>query len=226
MISAVIVAAGKGLRMNADVPKQYLLLDSKPVLQYPLDSFNKISAINKIVLVIPKNDVDYCQRHLNLPAKVTLAAGGATRQESVYNGLLAAKGSEYVLIHDGVRPFVSPADIQTAIESVKKFNACIFAVPAIDTLKEIDDYGNITATLNRQNIRLAQTPQAFQYDIILRAHQEAIQENFTGTDDAALAEKMGVSVKILEGRQTNIKITTAADLRLAEAMIDTICQDL
>ena len=225
MVSAIIVAAGKGIRMKGTMRKQYLNLSGRPVLAHSIMAFNSCSLIEEIFLVVPKEDVEYCQNKilslLDLNNQINFVHGGAKRQDSVYNGLQAIdKDTETVVVHDGVRPFIHPEDLKECILGSKKFGACILGIPASDTLKSVDKSDIIETTLPRENIWLAQTPQAFQYDLILKAHETARRDGYVGTDDASLVERLGEDVKIINGSRFNIKITKKEDLAIAKAMID------
>ncbi len=225
MASAIIVAAGKGSRMKGPTRKQYLELSGRPVLSYSLIIFDACTLIEEIFLVVPKNDIDACQNKiisaLNLKKKVQLISGGVHRQDSVYNGLLSVgKQSDIVVIHDGVRPFVRPEDLTACIRCAKKVDACILGTPASDTLKRVDKSQRIEKTLDRKNIWLTQTPQAFKYELILEAHEAARRDGVIGTDDASLVERLGKDVKIINGNRYNIKITVKEDLAVAHALID------
>ena len=224
MINALIVAAGKGLRMQSDVPKQYLTLADEPILCRALRVFDRCEAIDAICLVVPESDLTFCRRRLlpsiGLGKTITLVAGGVERHQSVYNGLQAmAAQTEIVVIHDGVRPFVVPAQIRACIDGARRFGACILATPARDTVKRADSSNLIIETLDRQCIWLAQTPQAFRYLLIREGHESARREGCGATDDAVLVERMGKPVKIVEGSPLNIKITSPEDLKVAVAML-------
>ena len=222
MISAVIVAAGKGIRMNDTVRKQYLPLAGRPVLSHTLSIFDECNLINKIFLVVPKKDFDYCRNNIlpMLKKEINLVAGGKERQDSVYNGLLSVgENNGIVIIHDGVRPFTNKEMLESCIKGARKHGACIIGIPVQDTLKQISSSGDIEKTIERNNIWLAQTPQAFKYNIIKKAHEYARMKGHAGTDDANLVEKMGKFVKIIKGSKSNIKITTREDLRLAEVLL-------
>lgn len=225
MIPAIIVAAGKGIRMNDKLRKQFILLAGRPILAYSVLAFDACDLIDCIILVVPKKDIDYCWKDivvpLNLCKKINLVSGGEKRQDSVYNGLMAVDkdAAEIVVIHDGVRPFVSHEQIAACITGAKDYGACILAIHADDTLKQVDRSGFICNTLERDDILLAQTPQAFQYDLIIKAHENARREGFTGTDDASLVERLGENIKIIYGSKQNIKITNREDLVFATALI-------
>jgi 2-C-methyl-D-erythritol 4-phosphate cytidylyltransferase len=224
MVSAIIVAAGKGVRMNDTVRKQYLDLEGRPILAYSLMAFDECDKIDSIFLVIPKEDLDYCQKNilplLKLQKKVHLVPGGAQRQDSVYNGLQALDDkTDTVVIHDGVRPFIRSEQLLACIIGAKETGACILGVPASDTMKRVGKSGTIEKTLARDAVWLAQTPQAFQYHLIIKAHEKARQDGYSGTDDALIVERLGVSVKMIKGSKSNIKITSREDLKLARAML-------
>lgn len=221
---ALIVAGGSGQRMNTAQRKQYLTIGEKPVIAHTLLVFEKCRKIDGIVLVLPKEDIAMVSRDilpvLPMDKKVRLVAGGRQRQESVFNGLKQLDADcRIVVIHDGVRPFVTSEQITASIFEAGRTGACIVGIPAFDTLKKVTRSGNIEGTLDRQTIWLAQTPQTFKYDLIKEAHHRARKENVIETDDAALVERMGVRVKIIPGSRRNIKITTPEDLELSKAMI-------
>jgi len=225
MVSAIIVAAGKGVRMKGKMRKQYLELSGRPVLAHSIMAFDSCSLVEDIFLVIPKEDVEYCQNKilslLDLKNHINLVHGGAKRQDSVYNGLQSInKNTDTVVIHDGVRPFIQPEKLKECILDSKKFGACILGTPASDTLKRVDKSDIIETTLPRENIWLAQTPQAFRFDLILKAHETARRDGYVGTDDASLVERLGEDVKIINGGRFNIKITKKEDLAIAKAIFD------
>jgi len=225
MVSAIIVAAGKGVRMKGTIRKQYLDLSGRPVLAHSIMAFDSCSLIEEIFLVVPKEDIEYCQNKilslLDLKNHINLVHGGAKRQDSVYNGLQEInKNTDTIVIHDGARPFIQPEDLKECILGSKKFGACILGTPVSDTLKRVDKSDIIETTLTRENIWLAQTPQAFQYDLILKAHETARQDGYIGTDDASLVERLGANVKIINGSRFNIKITRKEDFAIAKAMFE------
>ena len=230
MVAAIIVAAGKGIRMKDLLPKQYLSLAGLPILTRTLIVFENCTLIDQMVLVIPPDDVDYCKKNIVLPAnltkKILLVPGGKRRQDSVYNGLKKVDPScATVVIHDGVRPFLQNRQLSACIDGAQKFGACLLGVPAYDTLKHADDSNCIIKTLPRDNVWLAQTPQAFRYDVIKKAHEKAQSEGYTGTDDASLVERLGVAVTIIEGSRSNLKITSREDLNIARCLLDSSFSD-
>ncbi len=223
MISAIILAAGKGKRMNNAVRKQYLHIAGQPVLTHTLNAIDACKSIDKIFLVVPMEDFEFCKDNIisncKLSKKVRLIPGGTKRQESVYNGIKAASDkSRIIIIHDGVRPFVLHEQIDACIAGAEEFGACILGIPVYDTLKKSNGSW-ISKTLTRKNVWLAQTPQVFQAPIIKKAYENAMRHNLAGTDDASLVEILGHKVKILNGSKYNIKITNKEDLKLAEAII-------
>ena len=222
----IIVAGGSGRRMNSGLRKQYRRLAGVSILGRTLAVFDACGDINGIVLAVPFEDITYCLRSvidpLPLKTPVRVIAGGAERQESVYNGLLAAaeEGAELTVIHDGVRPFVSVEAISQSIQGAVKTGACILGIPSFDTVKEVDEDGRIKQTLCRKRMWLAQTPQAFRIELILAAHEAARREGFRGTDDASLVERLGKPVMVIPGSRRNIKITTPEDLLFARALLE------
>ncbi|MFW6283992.1 MAG: 2-C-methyl-D-erythritol 4-phosphate cytidylyltransferase [Desulfosalsimonas sp.] len=224
MASAVIVAAGRGVRMGGPVAKQFLALGNMPVLARTLQVFAAHPRIAHICLVVPKADFAFCRKSV-LPLvqtakNISLTAGGPKRQDSVQCGLNSLnKPEKIVVIHDGVRPFVTAELISGCIDMAAQTGACIAGIPAAETLKQVDAGNVIVQTVNRDGIWLAQTPQAFDFGLIQRAFAKAAADRFHGTDDACLVERMGVSVRIIEGSRTNIKITTPADLEMAARLL-------
>ncbi|MGD9022385.1 MAG: 2-C-methyl-D-erythritol 4-phosphate cytidylyltransferase [Deltaproteobacteria bacterium] len=223
-VASIIVAAGEGTRMGSQPRKQYMMLGKRPVLAHTILAFEQCNLIEEIFVVIPVTDDLLCSEEIIAPLKprkpVHLISGDATRQASVYNGLLATDARfDVVVIHDGVRPFVKPQQIEVCIRVAEEHGSCILALAATDTIKTVDEDDRVIATMRRSKIRMAQTPQAFSYNLILRAHDAARNEGYVGTDDAELAERCGESVKVMPGDPYNIKITTPEDLRLAEVLM-------
>jgi 2-C-methyl-D-erythritol 4-phosphate cytidylyltransferase len=225
MNAAVIVAAGQGLRMRGPTRKQFMELEGLPIITHTLRVFDNHPDIHHIYLVIPTDAFTFCresvlaQASLNTP--LTLVAGGPARQDSVRNGLAAIGHLDGVVaIHDGVRPFVTSQHLTTCIREALDSGACILGIPATDTLKSVSSDGAIIGTLDRANIWLAQTPQVFRYELILKAHRIAEEAGIIGTDDAVLLEEtLGVQIHITRGSRNNIKITTSEDLVLARALL-------
>jgi 2-C-methyl-D-erythritol 4-phosphate cytidylyltransferase len=224
MICALIVAAGQGLRMGTPQRKQYLHLGDRPILTRTLQAFDRVERIDQIVLAVAPSEKTYCENEIlacaNLNKGVVMVEGGAHRQASVFNGLQWLGDAEgIVLIHDGVRPMVTNALIDACIEGALHWDACIPAVPVVDTPKQIGAGGIIVRTLEREHLQMAQTPQAFRLPLIYRAHAEARRFGLKATDDASLVESMGRAVHVVAGLRENIKITTPEDLAWAEAWL-------
>lgn len=224
-IFALIPAAGMGKRMGAGSNKQYLLLDGVPILAHTLRVFQDAPFIEGIYLVTPEQEIPFCQSEVveryGFSKVRTIIPGGAERQHSVLNGLNAMEGVEQddlVLIHDGVRPFVAVDALERAAATAHEFGGAVVAVPVKDTVKVARD-GIITDTPPREQLWLAQTPQAFRFGLIREAHASAAAEGFLGTDDASLMERQGWQLRIVMGDYRNIKITTPEDMALAEAFL-------
>ncbi len=221
--AAIIAAAGSGTRMNRTVPKQYLPLGGKPVIVRTLEKLLRIPLIDEIIPVIDRKDKDLCRQILEkhgLTQISRFAEGGATRQESVYNGLFeVGKDFDLVLIHDAVRPFIDEQTILEAIAQATDHKAAAVAVPVKDTVKETTGEGFIKSTVPRGNLWMVQTPQVFSFRLLMQAHKKAAEERIRATDDAALVEMLGHVIKIVEGTALNFKITTAEDFLLAEAIL-------
>ena len=221
-ISAIIVAAGRGNRFGGDLPKQFQTIDGKPLLYHTLNKFERCTSIEEIVVVASKEWMAHVSQEVveryDLRKVNKIVPGGERRQESVYSGLKALEGAEIVLIHDGVRPFVSISKIEETIAACQEYYAAILAIPPKDTIK-MGRSGYVANTLNRDSLWSVQTPQVFKYDLILKAHEKAIEEGKTYTDDAALVEDLDHPIKIVEGEAVNFKITVPFDFKLAEVII-------
>ncbi|MBY0165270.1 2-C-methyl-D-erythritol 4-phosphate cytidylyltransferase [Cytobacillus firmus] len=214
---AVIVAAGKGTRMGTRESKQYLVLDGKPIIVHTLEAFSRIPWLQEIVLVTGMEDVPRCQswiQEYGLDKVSAVIPGGRERQQSVYQGIKQIS-SEWVMIHDGVRPFVTQEEIEACRDAAIREGASVLGVPVKDTIKQVNGKGLITGTPDRQSLWAVQTPQAFRLSDLLSAHEAAAKEEFTGTDDAMLMERAGHPVTVVEGKYSNIKITTPEDLEYA-----------
>ena len=251
---AIIPAAGRGLRMGAMKPKQFLELAGKPILLHTLESLSKADFLSEVLVVIPDDFMTsaenllrrYCSQNSDKfdcqsrrafsdedlpdseeaypvsssqdhqgkgkPKRISLIAGGAERQDSVFNGLRKLPPDcDWVLIHDGVRPFASRDLLQNTWEAAQKIGAAIAALPASDTIKRARA-GEVLETLQREEIWLVQTPQVFRRDVILRAYREARRQGCSGTDDAYFVERLGLPVAVVSGERSNIKVTTREDL--------------
>lgn len=217
-VGVVIVAAGRGTRMGTVESKQYLLLQGKPVIVHTLEVFQQHDLISEIVLVTGKEDIDRCREWIQLYKldKVkAIVAGGSERQHSVHKGLLKLT-TQWVMVHDGVRPFVQPNEIEACYERAKQIGASVLAVPVKDTIKQVDNEGRVLSTPDRRSLWAIQTPQTFRLSELLDAYAAAEPDGFLGTDDSSLAERAGIPVSVVEGSYRNIKITTPDDLDFAE----------
>ena len=224
-VIALVPAAGMGKRMGAEINKQYLLLAGKPIVAHTLQVFEDVPFIDDVFVMVPEAEIPYCREHViecyDLTKVRQIVPGGAERQHSVMNGLRAIVepgDDDVVLIHDGVRPFISPHILERAVEVALNHDGALVAVPVKDTVKVVKD-GIVKETPPREDLWLAQTPQAFRYSIIMAAHEIAAAERYLSTDDASLVEWMGKDVHIVMGEYHNIKITTPEDLVLAEAFL-------
>lgn len=222
-VSALIAAGGRGRRMNSSISKQFLFVKGYPILYYTLKTFELMDCFDEIVMVAGKQDMDYTREQIINQyrfEKIRMIEGGLERQDSVYNGLRElSPQTDIVVIHDGVRPFVTKEIIKKSIEAAKRYKAVGVAVPVKDTIKVVGDGNIIKQTPNRKELWAMQTPQTFKYDLILKAHEEARKDNFFGTDDAMLVERLGLPVRIIEGAYENIKITTPEDIIIAETFL-------
>ena len=222
---AIIPAAGSGLRMENERPKQFLDVDGRPLLAVTLEKFQVCPIIHTIILVVPEKDVAYSESEIVERHRLTkvgkVVAGGVRRQDSVRLGIEASEGDcELVLIHDGVRPLVAPDLIVRAVEAAQKNRAVITGLAAKETVKEIDQDALVVRTYDREKIWLVQTPQVFRYEDILMAHRRAVEEGWEEvTDDALLVERVGIPVKVVEGSEDNIKVTTPQDLELVQLLL-------
>lgn len=206
-VTAIITAGGKGTRMGTDVPKQFLRLGGKTILEMSIDSFLNEEMVDRIIVTLPESEIERAKEIL--PDGVTIIPGGSERQDSVYAALMAANldPDDIVLIHDGVRPYVDSEIISATIEGAYENGAVTCAIPSTDTIRHLE-----LGTLDRSKLYRIQTPQGFRGEVILSAYAKAKAEGFYGTDDAGLAERYGAEVKIVPGRESNIKITTKEDL--------------
>jgi 2-C-methyl-D-erythritol 4-phosphate cytidylyltransferase len=212
--------------MGAGMNKQYLQLAGEPILAHTIRCFEAADTVDEICLVLPADEIDFCRQQVVFPHSFRkvhhFVAGGSERQHSVLNGLRALEGtasdSDVILIHDGVRPLLTEAIINEAIATARTNDGALVAVPVKDTIKRVEG-GVVTGTPARETLWLAQTPQAFRYRIIRDAHERAAAEQFVGTDDASLVERLGGQVRIVSGDYRNIKITTPEDLLVAEAFL-------
>ncbi len=224
---AIIPAAGSGLRFGGEVPKQFLMIAGEPILLHTMRRFDRCPAIGGIVVALSEEAIESFGRVIDgagLRLPVRLVIGGRERSDSIRHGLEAARAwaPEVVAVHDAVRPFVTVEQIAAVIERAREVGGAILALPATDTIKEVDS-GMIVRTIDRRRIWRAQTPQAFRYDLLWRANEEARAAGLSSaltTDDALLVERLGAPVAIVEGSVHNLKITTPEDLLLAERLFE------
>jgi 2-C-methyl-D-erythritol 4-phosphate cytidylyltransferase len=215
---AVIVAAGRGTRFGTDVPKQYQLLAGVPVLLHAIRPFAAHPEVAHVVVVLPPADAESPPAWLAelLGGRLSVAAGGAERRDSVIAGLAALPPEcTIVLVHDGARPLPSRAMIDGGIAAARQGRSAVPALPIADTIKRADDFGRVLSTVDRRGLWCAQTPQAFPRRVLERAHAAQVDGELPSTDDAMLVERLGEPVELLPGSGRNLKITTAHDLALA-----------
>lgn len=228
--TAIVLSAGSGSRMHSETPKQYMDLCGYPVLYYSLKAFEK-SAVDEIVLVTGARDIDFCRRDIvekyGFSKVKAVVAGGSERYLSVYEGLKAASGADYVLIHDGARPLIDGDSIRRSVETVTREKACVLAVPVKDTIKVADGDGFADSTPDRSRLWAVQTPQSFSAELLEKAYQNLFDAEKEGaelpvmTDDAMLVEQMtNCKVRLVTGNYANLKITTPEDLLIARAFLE------
>ena len=226
--TAVVLAAGQGKRMNSKVQKQFLELEGKPLVYYSLKCFQDSGLIHEIILVTGAESVSFCKEEIvekyGLTKVTKVIPGGKERYDSVYQGLLACRDTEYVLIHDGARPFITEEIIQRGMQGVKKTGACVIGMPSKDTVKIADAQGDVAETPERSSVWTIQTPQIFDYRLIREAHEKIRCRDMSAiTDDAMVVEQeTGVKIALVEGSYKNLKITTPEDLDIAEIFLKNI----
>ena len=222
MISAIVLAGGRGKRMQSNLSKQFIEIKGKPVLVYTLEKFINNSKIDEIVLVLPEDEIEYCKSQVlnkyNLKVD-KIVIGGKERQDSVYNGLKALSNPDIVLIHDGARPFISERIIEDGIRYTIEYGAAAPGVMPKDTIKIKNENNIAIDTPDRNNLVAIQTPQCFKYNEILECHKKVKEDKIIVTDDTMVVEKFGYNVYLYDGEYTNIKITTPEDLILAEGLV-------
>ena len=226
--TAIVLAAGQGKRMHSKVQKQFLEIQGYPVLYYSLRCFQESPLIQDIILVTGEESISYCKEEIVQKYGFTKVSavipGGKERYDSVYAGLCECRDCEYVLIHDGARPFVTEEILKRGLQKVKETGACVIGMPSKDTVKLSDEEGYVKETPNRKCVWTIQTPQIFLYSLIREAHDSIRQKDMSKiTDDAMVAEhETGVKIRFSEGSYRNIKITTPEDLVIAEAFLDNL----
>lgn len=222
--AAIVLAGGRGTRMKSDVPKQYLEIKGKPVLYYALKAFQD-SAVDTIVLVTGKEEISYCKEHIvekyGLSKVRAVVEGGSERYYSVFNGLKQILEYDYVLIHDGARPFVTQNIIYENMRQVVSKKACVTGVPSKDTVKLVDEQNIVASTPDRSRVWIIQTPQTFETDLVYKAYETVLSGEHSGiTDDAMVVEAAANRpVHMVMGDYRNIKITTPEDLAVAQVLV-------
>ena len=222
--TAIVLAAGSGKRMNSKVHKQYLIIQDRPVLYYSLKAFED-SVVDEIVLVVGKGEEKFCRKEIvdkyGISKVKAIVEGGKERYHSVFEGLKQTSDADYVLIHDGARPFVNQDIIRRCMQEVQKYQACVVGMPVKDTIKIADEEGYAKQTPDRKNVWMIQTPQTFSYALIYEAYEEMLKTEDTAiTDDAMVLERIkGKKSKLIEGSYRNIKITTPEDLLIANVYL-------
>ena len=222
--AAIVLAAGSGKRMNSKVHKQYLIIQDRPVLYYSLKAFED-SAVDEIVLVVGKGEEKFCRKEIvdkyGISKVKAIVEGGKERYHSVFEGLKQTSDADYVLIHDGARPFVNQDIIRRCMQEVQKYQACVVGMPVKDTIKIADEGGYAKQTPDRKNVWMIQTPQTFSYALIYEAYEEMLKTEDTAiTDDAMVLERIkGKKSKLIDGSYLKIKITTPEDLLIANVYL-------
>ena len=223
--TAIVLAAGQGKRMHSKIQKQFMKLNGMPVLCYSLRCFQESPLIRDIILVTGEEHVSWCREEIvekyGFTKVSAVVSGGKERYDSVYEGLRACKDTEYVLIHDGARPFIDNGIIERGLMAAAQTGASVVGMPSKDTVKIADAEGNVSETPDRSSVWIVQTPQIFRYPLIYDAYTSILKKEMTGiTDDAMVAEhETGVKIRFSEGSYRNIKITTPEDLVIAEAFL-------
>ncbi|MDO4535548.1 MAG: 2-C-methyl-D-erythritol 4-phosphate cytidylyltransferase [Clostridium perfringens] len=220
---AIILAGGKGKRMGANVSKQFIEINEKPIIYYTIKSFEACKSIDEIILVLPKDEIDYFKENIMKKFNFNISKiveGGKERQDSVYNALNSIHHCDVVLIHDGARPFVSEKIIKDGIIKAREYGAAAPGVVPKDTIKIKDSSGFSVETLNRNELVAIQTPQCFNFSMIKNCHKELRRQNKVVTDDTMVAEMFGNKVFIYDGDYKNIKVTTKEDLILCNEFLN------
>lgn len=223
--TAIVLAAGQGKRMHSKIQKQFMELNGMPVLCYSLRCFQESLLIRDIILVTGEEHVSWCREEIvekyGFTKVSAVVSGGKERYDSVYEGLRVCKDTEYVLIHDGARPFIDNGIIERGLMAAAQTGASVVGMPSKDTVKIADAEGNVSETPDRSSVWIVQTPQIFRYPLIYDAYTSILKKEMTGiTDDAMVAEhETGVKIRFSEGSYRNIKITTPEDLVIAEAFL-------
>jgi 2-C-methyl-D-erythritol 4-phosphate cytidylyltransferase len=223
MNSVIIVAAGTGSRMNMDINKQFIKMHDKEVVSYTIDAFYNNEDIDEIIVVIREDEEQFFVKHIinkYMYKNIKIAHGGKERQDSVYNGLKKVNANcNIVIIHDGARPFIKGEIINESIREANLNNAVVVGVPVKDTIKVVNSDNIIKDTPDRKYLWAVQTPQVFNYKVLMDAYENAYNKGYYGTDDAMLVEYLGQEVKMIMGSYENIKITTKEDISFGEQIL-------
>lgn len=221
----IIPAAGSGSRLDTDTPKPYLEINGRTILEHTLRRFLGLEILSQVIVATSKSYISEAEAILGnvIPEVLSyrVIEGGAERQHSIFNTLEYVGSNNLVIVHDAVRPFVKVEHIKSCCEAALETGASVLGVPAKDTIKQTDDERIITDTPSRKYLWQAQTPQVFKKEILQEAYQKAFEDDFIGTDDASLVERLNYPVKMVEGDRSNFKITYPLDLKLAKLLLDT-----
>lgn len=225
---AIIVAAGQGTRAGAGATKQFRELSGAPVIVHALRRFEECASVAQTVAIVPAGEAslfEVAAREHGLKKLARVVDGGATRTESVWRGLqtIDAGTANIVAVHDGVRPFVKPEEIDAVVRAAEEWGAAVLVAPVVDTIKQVSG-GRIVGTRDRESLRRALTPQCFRYELLLRAYEGALSSGTEATDDSSLVERLGATIVAVEGHARNIKLTRADDFALAEILFKEFCQ--
>ncbi|MHC1748956.1 MAG: 2-C-methyl-D-erythritol 4-phosphate cytidylyltransferase [Cellulosilyticaceae bacterium] len=227
-VSVIIVAGGNGTRMGGEIKKQYIKLNNKEILAHTIEAFNDCILVEDIIVVVGESEISFVQEAIcnqyGYQKVKHIVAGGKERQDSVYNGLeYVNQETDYVMVHDGARPFVTEEMMIRGIDGAKEKGAVVVAVPVKDTIKECSlEDGKVENTPIRQKLWSVQTPQIFKYNVLKNAYNYVKDNGLQVTDDSMAVEAFGETVYIVEGAYTNIKITTPEDIIIAEALLKNI----
>ena len=223
MVAAIFPAAGSSKRMGGGMNKNLFELAGEPILIRSLKTFSQVERVKFLIVVVAAHEVETVEKLLSAEKNLKswqITIGGSERQYSIANGLkLLPEDAEIILVHDAARPLISVQTINDVIDAAEKFGGAIAAVPAKDTIKISDAEGFVKHTPPRRQMAVVQTPQGFKREILLRAYDKAAEENFLGTDDSSLVERLGVKIKIVASSYENIKVTTPEDIHVAETIL-------
>lgn len=220
----IIPAAGSGSRLNEDIPKPYIRVAGRPILEHTVRRFLELDILHQIIVATSPDYISEAREILRNIVSDDIAykvvEGGEERQYSIHHALTGAAENDLIIVHDAVRPFVELAHIKNCCKAAVEAGASVLGVPAKDTIKQLDDNNIIRNTPSRKYLWQAQTPQVFKTEVIQEAYQKAFEDNFVGTDDASLVERLGYPVKMVEGNRSNFKITYPLDLELAKLLLE------